>query len=665
MRRRLTALRRDVASFASFVRRFDRCPLRLTATRAAKKRPIAVEWLADGLREGAAYRHRRASVVTHMIVEAYASGGRRRYADPVATIVAHERADVCAALARCDDALRDGWSVAGYIAYEAGSAFEDLETPPLPEGRPYLEIGVFSGTSEAVASDDSQEMSLASLGPLVTDLTRERYASDLAAIGASIYAGDVYQVNYTVPFAFAYSGDPETLFARLRASARVGYAASVRTARRTILSLSPELFLEFDGERVRTRPMKGTASNDAARELDSAKNRAEHVMIVDLLRNDLHRVCDDVRTGELFTVERYPTFSTGVTTIEGTLASETRFSDVIRATFPCGSVTGAPKRSALERIAALERAPRDIAMGTIGYCDPGLRGIWNVAIRTLDLDTTAGTGVVRIGGGIVADSNARDEWAEILVKRRVFDALVGPFGLIETMLVRADGSIPRLDAHLGRLERSAFACGIPIDIECVRASLFPQERAVAGARIAMVDRDDERMRRAGSRGDESDDRVVRSARDEDDRLLRLEVSRSGEPSVTIRRLESMGDPIVLVVTSARVSSTDPAFRHKTTRRSAYERAAREARSARASEGLLLDECGRIADGSRTTFFCEIDGALATPLLANGAVAGILRDDLLASGRAYERSLTPDEIRSRDVFVGNAARGLLRACFSRR
>lgn len=269
-------------------------------------------------------------------------------------------------------------------------------------------------------------------------------------------------MNYTVPFDFTCTGDPLALFNEIRLGASVPYAAYVRHGTRAYASLSPELFIEIDGTRIRTKPMKGTSVD--ARDLGSAKNRAEHLIIVDLVRNDLHKLCDDVRVPRQLEVERFPTFVTMTSTLEGTLKEGRRLDDIFAAMFPCGSITGAPKRSAIREIAACEAAPRGIAMGTIGFCDAQRRGTWNVAIRTLAIDTKQERGTVRIGGGIVADSTPSEEWAEILVKRRIFDRAADRASLIETMLARPDGSVPRLGRHLERLERSAFAFGLAVDM---------------------------------------------------------------------------------------------------------------------------------------------------------------------------------------------------------
>jgi len=562
-----------------------------------------------------------------VIVEFFGERTLRRYANPVETIAAYHAPSVELALRRCDDALANGYSIAGFLTHEAGCAFEAIDVPALPPHRPLLEIGVYGGWSEADASMHvtGTEDHAALLGPLVTEIGRERYERDLATIDRAIRSGDVYQVNYTVPFAFTFGSNWGALFARLRAGAGVRYAASVRSHDRAIVSLSPELFLGFDGRHVWTRPMKGTSAPDDTAQLDTPKNRAEHVMIVDLLRNDLHRVCDDVSVRALFDVERYPTFATAVTTIDGMLTAGRRFSDVVRATFPCGSVTGAPKISALGYVARTERAPRDVAMGSIGYCDPGPRGMWNVAIRTLDLDLATGVGTARVGGGIVADSNVTDEWAEILIKRRAFDALVRPFGLLETLRVEVDGTMPRLEAHLARLERSAFAFGITVDINSVREQLN---------RAAEVPRQ--------STG-----------------LLSGRFSSHGAITIGERPFEPWPEPVVVTIAPHCLHSADPTLRHKTTLRRTYEAAFRFARQAGASEAILLEDHGHVADGSRTSLFVVRGASLATPRLEDAALDGLLRRELIETGRAYEATLEVGSLGG-ELFIGNSARGLIRA-----
>ncbi len=569
----------------------------------------------------------------------------RRFAEPLACLEAQTVDEVGPALVRADAALAEGYCIAGYLAYEAGAAFVPVATKAVTGAMPLLALGVYApsagdGAKGSASRDDDPSLELEeahaeTLGPLVAQIQARRYHDDLDAIARALHAGDVYQVNYTVPFAFSYAGDPRRLFSRLRARANVPYAAYVRHGNRALLSLSPERFFEIDGAHVRARPMKGTATPGAPSALASLKNRAEHVMIVDLLRNDLHRICERVDVAPLFEVEAYPTFATMTSTLDGMLREDVRLSDIFAALFPCGSITGAPKRSAMNEIARRERAPRGIAMGTIGYCDGPRRGQWSVAIRTADLDCATGRGTVRIGGGIVADSTADAEWAEVLVKRRVFASDARAVGLIETLRIEPRGTLLLADAHRERLARSAFALGIPHDDARV-AALFAALRRTT--RLAPA-------------------------------LVRIELGPDGTLSSSERELvDPLRDPTI-ALSPIRVRSSDPALAHKTTARDAYDAASTYARAHGHFDALLANEHGELADGSRTTLFIEMrDGTLATPPLAAGALAGILRASLLASGRAREMRLVARDLEdAATLFVGNSARGLIavRAIVSRK
>jgi len=545
----------------------------------------------------------------------------RRYRNPIETIEAVDRDAVAGAWRRAEAALADGYSIAGYVAYEAGYA-EHPVAPAASQDEPLVALGVFTAPEPIGATSEMGDRGEAHIGPLVATIDRARYEADLEEIARVLRAGDAYQVNYTVPFAFLYTGDAAILANCLRARARVPYAAFVRYRGHAIVSLSPELFFRIDGDRIETRPMKGTAEPSGA--LDDAKNRAEHIMIVDLLRNDLHRICGDVTVEGLLALERYPSFATRTSTIAGRLAGEHGLGAIFAALFPCGSITGAPKRAAMATIARLEAAPRRIAMGAIGYCDAPRHGVWNVAIRTAILDERTRTGEVRIGGGIVAGSLAPSEWAEILIKRRAFATLAAPVGLFETIGVTCDGAMPRAEAHLARLERSAFAFGIRFDPRAARDTLA----------------------------------AARATHDGPARLVRLALTPDGTLSIASRAYDPVPECARACIAEVRLDAYDPTLRHKTSERRAYDAASASAKASNCFDALLLNQHGRLADGARTTIFLvDANGRYATPPLADGALAGILRAEMLASGSAYEAPLHRRELANRSLVLGNAARGL--------
>ena len=505
-----------------------------------------------------------------------------------------------AALDIADQALRDGYWIAGLLDYELRAVALGIFDPPSERGIPQGEP--------------------ACIGPLRPLVDRLAYDAAFAGIAKTIYDGDVYQVNLTLPFEFAFEGDVRSLYAALALRSGAPYAVMLEDDERSVLSFSPELFLRFDGRRIETKPMKGTAHLDRIRELESPKNRAEHVMIVDLLRNDLNRICDDVRVEQLFAVGRYPTFATMTSTIAGDLRPDTSLADIVRATFPCGSITGAPKRAAMAQIARAERTSRGAYCGSLGFLSPERRGWWNVAIRTAQLDRARGIGRYDAGGGIVADSDPDDEWDEIALKTRFFAELARPFDLRETFA--GDDAAAR-DIHLARLERTAAAFGVPFD-----------DRALRG-RIAAID--------AAAT------------------LLRVRLSFDGNIEVFAEPLARIDQPVRICISDERVRSDDPMLAWKTSWRSHYDRAAQYAARRWCFEALLLNEHGQLTEGSRTNLFARIDGILVTPPATAGLFPGVLRAQQLDARLATERSLLPDDLRlAREIYVGNSARGMLRA-----
>lgn len=568
---------------------------------------------------------------------------------PERWIEIHAPEDVPAALAAIDDAVRDGLWAAGAFAFELGYLLEPkLQAHFRPSPEPLIACGLYRDRQSIggpLPESDQTDAPLTLEGPFALEFAE--YAAAFARVRDYIAAGDVYQVNLTFPLAWTATGAlPQILW---RAGAQAGYGAVVSLADRVIRSFSPELFFAVDaGARIHTRPMKGTAprgldgTSDAAARAHLAtdtKQRAENLMIVDLLRNDLSRVCKpgSVRVTDLFTVETYPTLHTMTSGIVGELMAGTQPSDLLRAFFPCGSVTGAPKVRAMEIIAETEPAPRGIYCGSIGYFGPGGEAQFNVAIRTLVHETTTGRLRMGVGGGIVYDSMAEAEYDEALLKAR-FVTAAAPFDLLETMRWETETGFFFLEAHLARLRRAALAFGIPLD-----------ETAIASALAEHAEQNSVAPRR-----------------------VRLLVDPTGQARVESTILETpfaaafTGDgraPMRLIVSDGPLSSGDIFTRHKTTRRAIYDAALAQAKAAGADEAIILNEHGLVADGSYTTIFAARGGVLLTPRVEDGALDGVLKQHLAAQGTppVQETSLTVGDLRQAEaLYVGNSVRGLLRA-----
>lgn len=563
-----------------------------------------------------------------VLIDDVAAGTARLFHGLTEAISVQQHADVPAAIARL--ATPGPW--AGFVGYEAGYALEPalqrVQRAP-PAGQPLAWLGRFANetTVDAGALLGEWAARPASIGAIRPALDAAGHAAALDRLHAGIAAGDIYQANYTFPAAVPVTGHPISLYARLRAGSAAPYGAVVFTGSLWLLSCSPELFFRLEGRQLTARPMKGTArrgrhaAEDAVQRAGlatSAKDRAENLMITDLIRNDLSRVASAVKVPSLFAIEAYPTVWQMTSTVTATARPDVTAADVLAAIFPCGSVTGAPKIRSMDMLAVLEPEPRGAYCGTIGAVSANGDALFNVAIRTLALPAGAAVARLGLGSGIVADSAADAEWAECLAKA-AFLHRRGPPDLIETMRV-ADGEVPDLALHLDRLAASAAHFGHRFD----RAALNTALHAAA----------------AGHNG-----------------RLRLLLAPSGACAIHCSPPPpSLPGPLTVPIVPLPVAADDWRLCHKTSDRGFYDDARR---ACGATEVILLRPDGLLTEGSFTSLFVERDGRLLTPPAALGLLPGILRARLLAEGRAVEAELRPADLAD-GFYIGNALRGLMMA-----
>lgn len=564
------------------------------------------------------------------------------YRNPLAMIEVHQGRNVRAGLDQVCAAVNAGHYVAGLIRYEAGLALEDrLANRGRGGTEPLLWFGVFEDR-ERLQQDDVVALLPDPAGAvglsLQPQITRADYEAQFDAVQEAIRAGDIYQANLTFSNQLRFVGDPLSLYADIRRRARAGYGGVVWTGADLILSFSPELFFALEGEKLTTRPMKGTAPRDvdpqqdawnAARLRDDPKQCAENLMIVDLLRNDMSRVCEaeSVKVPALFSVESYPTVHQMTSTITGVLSAGNDAVDVLSALFPCGSITGVPKIRAMELIDEIEDASRSIYTGSIGRIDPDGSAAFNVAIRTLEIDgeQPAGRATIGLGSGLVADSQAQSEWAECLLKGSfVLNMTNGEgqcFDLIETMRFDPQEGIAALDRHLNRMRASARTLGLAFDrhhaLNEIHVATFRQNAPCK---------------------------------------VRLLASRSGAVAIELSPLPDTLSEMRVVVRALPVSADDVRLRHKTTNRAFYDRARKEGGG---DEVIFVDTKGRVTEGSFTNVFVKGEGALVTPSASLGLLPGILRGSLLDTGEAVEGEVRVPDL-DQGFFLGNSVRGLVPA-----
>lgn len=549
---------------------------------------------------------------------------------PAAVLTAGRADEVPDLLAAVDAATAAGRWAYGYLAYEAAPGLDpDLVThPPAPDGPPVARFAVSDEPPRPVP------VVAAAPPPSATWTLRTDAASHAAAVArihARIAAGETYQVNLTGRVDGVVQGDPADLYPALVHAQRGAHHARLDLDRWVVASASPELFVRRDGDALTLRPMKGTAPRGRTTAEDAAavaalrasgKDRAENVMIVDLLRNDVARVADDVRVTDLCTPERYETVWQLTSGITATARPGTGLVDLLRALFPCGSVTGAPKIATMRLIADLEDSPRGIYCGAIGWVGPGGRAEFAVPIRTIVADRTTGRAGYGTGGGITWDSRAEAEYAELRAKATVLGRRPVE-GLLETFAVR-DGHPVRLERHLARLADSAAHLGL--DASRVRPALAARLRDVRDARVRLV------------------------------------LPRSGVPAVELLALPDAGcGPVRLAPpgSSAPVDHTATWPHHKTTDRSPYEQRLAAARRTHpeADDAILVNTAGELTETTTATLAVRLGATWCTPPLGRGALPGVARAELVGRGELVERTLTAADLAdATGLAVVNSLRG---------
>ncbi|MBO1347946.1 MAG: aminodeoxychorismate synthase component I [Hormoscilla sp. GUM202] len=549
-----------------------------------------------------------------------------RFRSPEMVVRADRLSEVVPKFAEVNARIRDRKLYgAGFISYEAAPAFEEsLHTHSL-DSFPLLWFGLYQ-KPEVIQLPEAYGNYHLNWYPSVS---REAYDRALATIKEQIARGETYQVNYTLRLHAPFAGNPYSLFLKLARSQQANYAAYVETDRFAICSASPELFFRLSGKELTCRPMKGTAARGLTLAEDnmmaewlgnSEKNRAENVMIVDMIRNDMGRVAEigSVRVPSLFDVERYPTLWQMTSTV--TAIANASMDEIVAALFPCASITGAPKSRTMEIIRDLETTPRRIYTGCIGFISPQRQAQFNVAIRTVLIDKQAGQAEYGVGSGIVWDSVNTEEYVECQMKAQVLTKNYPPFSLLETLLWTPDTGYFLLSYHLQRLQDSAIYFSISLDIEKVQYRL---------------------------------DQLATSLPHKPHKV-RLLVAQDSEITCKATTLNATNKPVRLSLAAGPVDATNPFLYHKTTNRQLYE----QFRSAGidSDDVLLYNEQGEITETCIGNIIVQMQGELLTPPVKCGLLPGTFRAHLLARGKVTEQTIALEDLPRCDrIHVVNSVR----------
>lgn len=540
---------------------------------------------------------------------------------------------VIPAMAEVETAAARGKHAAGFVSYEAASGFNPHLATCERADLPLLWFGIYRERNEYRADSAGSPAEECTVTPPELAITAAEYLSRVTAIRQAIARGETYQVNFTARQRFRVEGAPFVLYRRMCRNQRAPYCAWIDIGTHRILSASPELFFSLEGTRLTMKPMKGTAARLPRSDTDpgqretlaaSPKERAENLMIVDLVRNDLGAIAETgtVQVPDLFQVETYPTVHQMTSTVTATIRPETGLTDIFRALFPCGSVTGAPKRRTMEIIREQEDSPRGVYCGAIGYISPGREAVFSVAIRTAVIETASGQGEMGVGSGITWDSDPESELRECLAKGAFMVRDANDFSLIESLRLEG-GEYLLLNRHLQRLESSAVYFGFCFDKDAVVQCLRDHAAKHNGCRKVRL-------------------------------LLAADGNLSAE-SQPLAAADPGGELPSVAVSSLRTNSADPFLYHKTTRRGRYDEEIR--RHPGCYDVIFLNERGQLTEGSYNTIVISRSGELLTPALECGLLPGVMREELLEVGAIHEAVLTVDDLRGADrLWLVNSVRG---------
>lgn len=564
-----------------------------------------------------------------VLFESHRKGTSFRFCDPCDIICVSHPKNVGPAFDRIERAVHSGLHAAGFLSYEAASGLDPVLKTHVPGDFPLMWFGLFRHREHIpVGTRNGGHYDLGAWRPSVS---RAAYNTALNRIRDLIIAGDTYQVNYSFRLRANFSGNSLSLYRDLCRAQRTDYAAYLDIGRFQILSASPELFFSLKNGVLTARPMKGTAPRGRWWEEDEArakqlqkseKDRAENVMIVDLLRNDLGRVSSSVKVPELWHVERYETVLQMTSTVKSRMRCGVGLRELATSLFPCGSVTGAPKVRTMQIIKEVERAARGIYTGSIGYLSPGGDITFNVAIRTVCIDRKTGTAEFGVGSGITCDSSSDGEYEECLTKARMLAKQQPDFDLFETLRYEGKNGFFLIDRHIDRLEASARYFGFVFDRSSVLSAL---EKAVSDL-------------------DKSPHRV------------RLVLSRKGCVKVETAPLKntSQNRALSVRISPLPVDSLDPLLFHKTTRREPYT--SRLNMYPLCEEIILINERGEATECSIGNLVAKLDGRYVTPPISCGLLGGTFRAELLSRGKLTEQVLKVEDLkRAEALYMINSVR----------
>ncbi|MFS0752724.1 aminodeoxychorismate synthase component I [Oceanobacillus sp. 1P07AA] len=557
------------------------------------------------------------------------------FSDPVDMIVANAKSEVISAMEKIETYIKQGFYAGGYISYEAGEGFDNNLKTSDDFDLPLIMMGIYKEPVEKTI-DEQEYAQPSQLVDWEMSTSKEKYLKNISSIKNSIAQGDTYQVNYTARLHSDNVVRDHDLYEKLSKAQKANYCAHLQLGRYNIVSASPELFFQLKEGKILTKPMKGTIKRGKSIEEDirnkqllseSIKDQAENLMIVDLLRNDISKIAKKgtVTVPKLFNVESYPTVFQMTSTVSAEIEENIGMIDIFKALFPCGSITGAPKQSTMQIIQELEKSPREVYCGSIGYITPNQEAIFNVAIRTALIDTEQNTMSYGVGGGITWDSNPEAEYQEAWAKAEILKCInETDIELLETMKFN-NGSYYLLNHHLDRLSKSANYFNYSLSIKEVEQKLYKYA--------------------------EENFKQKKAYR------VRLLANKLGEIKINFTTIPLRNEkPInTFQLATSPINKSNPYYYHKTTFRKMYEKFREELGDA--FDILLWNDKEELTEFTMGNLVVKAQGKYWTPPIKSGLLAGTFRQQLIDEKKIKERIISKSELESVDeIWFINSVRG---------
>ena len=572
--------------------------------------------------------------VAHFESFAERRGWNASFRDPIEQRGVFALDEVIPLLRRAEAATKEGKWVALALSYEAAPAFDSALEVKHSSEFPLAWMGVFERcSSTALISNPDRPFLVSEWQP---QIDKREYRLAIQSIRDYIESGDTYQTNFTFPLRGHLTGDSFSCFRAIGGPQGAAYSAYLDVGSHRILSFSPELFVERRANTLTTRPMKGTLARGrwleeddqrALQLMESVKDRAENVMIVDLMRSDLGKIAEtgSVAVPELFAVERISRVHQMTSTVTAVQRAGTGVVDMLCALFPCGSVTGAPKARSMAIIKDLEHEPRGIYTGAIGMMNPNGDAVFSVPIRTLAVDGRSGVATFGVGGAITWDSTIEGEYEECCLKAKFLTDPWPEFDLLETIALR-EGEYTLFDRHISRARESARYFGFRWSEDNVLRALDDVRKSHPSRqwRIRLI------VRRNGS--------------------AHAEAGSMGEARTT---------PMVVKFASRAIDDRDPLVFHKTTARSRYDRELERCQPC--DDVIFWNSSGEVTESTIANVVVVSKGKHWTPPKTAGLLAGTFREELIANGELFERTITKEELAASESFaLINSVRGWMPA-----